>query len=65
MSMLENANRTFVCSVLFLDIVEYSKRSVTDQPGFVPQGDLLRGVARLAVSALGDNASHAVNVGRS
>ncbi len=29
--MRENANRTFVCSVLFLDIIEYSKRSVTDQ----------------------------------
>lgn len=31
MPMPENANRTFICSVLFLDIVEYSKRSVTDQ----------------------------------
>jgi len=29
--MAENANRTFICSVLFLDIVEYSKRSVTEQ----------------------------------
>lgn len=31
MPMLENANRTFVCSILFLDIIEYSKRSVADQ----------------------------------
>ena len=29
--MLESANRTFICSVLFLDIVEYSKRSVAEQ----------------------------------
>ena len=29
--MVDNANRTFVSSVLFLDIVEYSKQSVTDQ----------------------------------
>lgn len=27
----ENENRTFVCSVLFLDIVEYSKQPVSDQ----------------------------------
>jgi class 3 adenylate cyclase len=29
--MSENANRTFICSVLFLDIVEYSRCSVTEQ----------------------------------
>ena len=29
--MNEQSNRTFVCSVLFLDIVEYSKRSVAEQ----------------------------------
>lgn len=29
--MNEQPNRTFVCSVLFLDIVEYSKRSVAEQ----------------------------------
>src|SRR6202162_3413655 len=31
MPMSENANRTFICSVLFLDIVEYSRCSVTEQ----------------------------------
>ncbi len=29
--MPERANRTFICSVLFLDIAEYSKRPVSDQ----------------------------------
>ncbi|MEQ1880007.1 MAG: adenylate/guanylate cyclase domain-containing protein [Burkholderiales bacterium] len=29
--MPERANRTFICSVLFLDIVEYSKRPVSEQ----------------------------------
>jgi class 3 adenylate cyclase len=29
--MNEQSNRTFVCSVLFLDIAEYSKRSVAEQ----------------------------------
>ena len=29
--MNEQSNRTFVCSALFLDIVEYSKRSVAEQ----------------------------------
>ncbi|MGB7540610.1 MAG: adenylate/guanylate cyclase domain-containing protein [Burkholderiales bacterium] len=29
--MSENANRTFICSVLFLDIVDYSRCAVTDQ----------------------------------
>jgi len=29
--MIENAGRTVVCSVLFIDIVEYSKRSVAEQ----------------------------------
>ena len=29
--MNDPSNRTFVCSVLFLDIVEYSKKSVTEQ----------------------------------
>jgi class 3 adenylate cyclase len=29
--MIDQSNRTFVCSVLFLDIVEYSKQSVADQ----------------------------------
>jgi class 3 adenylate cyclase len=29
--MADNTNRTFICSVLFLDIVEYSRRSVTEQ----------------------------------
>lgn len=29
--MMDTSNRTFVSSVLFLDIVEYSKQSVTDQ----------------------------------
>lgn len=29
--MTETSNRTFVCCVLFLDIVEYSKMSVTEQ----------------------------------
>ena len=29
--MNEQPNRTFVCSVMFLDIVEYSKRSVAEQ----------------------------------
>lgn len=29
--MIDRANRTFVCSVLFLDIVGYSKRSVIEQ----------------------------------
>jgi len=29
--MAENANRTFICSVLFLDIVEYSRCSVSEQ----------------------------------
>src|SRR5579859_126031 len=30
---MENSGRTLVCSVLFLDIVEYSKKSVEDQLG--------------------------------
>ncbi len=29
--MLDRANRTFVCAVLFLDIVEYSKKPVSEQ----------------------------------
>lgn len=29
--MLERANRTFICSVVFLDIVEYSKKPVAEQ----------------------------------
>jgi class 3 adenylate cyclase len=29
--MAEHANRTFICSVLFLDIAEYSRRSVAEQ----------------------------------
>ncbi len=29
--MAEYANRTFICSVLFLDIVDYSRRSVAEQ----------------------------------
>src|SRR3954463_3729545 len=29
--MMENSSRTLVCSVLFLDIVEYSKKPVADQ----------------------------------
>ncbi len=29
--MAEHTNRTFICSVLFLDIVEYSQRSVAEQ----------------------------------
>ena len=29
--MLDRANRTFICTVLFVDIVEYSKKDVTDQ----------------------------------
>ena len=29
--MAEHANRTFICSVLFLDIAEYSQRSVAEQ----------------------------------
>src|SRR3954466_11490893 len=29
--MPERANRTFICSVLFLDIAEYSKKPVSDQ----------------------------------
>jgi class 3 adenylate cyclase len=31
MAMPDNINRTFICSVVFLDIVEYSRRSVTEQ----------------------------------
>jgi class 3 adenylate cyclase len=31
--MDQRANRTFICSVLFLDIVEYSKKSVEEQIG--------------------------------
>src|SRR5437879_5974790 len=30
-TMAESINRTFICSVLFLDIVEYSQRSVAEQ----------------------------------
>lgn len=29
--VLDRANRTFICSVLFLDIIEYSKRQVSEQ----------------------------------
>src|SRR2546429_6499521 len=29
--MAEHTNRTFICSVLFLDIVDYSLRSVAEQ----------------------------------
>jgi class 3 adenylate cyclase len=29
--MLDRANRTFICTVLFVDIVEYSKKDVTEQ----------------------------------
>jgi len=29
--MPERANRTFICSVLFLDIAEYSKKAVSEQ----------------------------------
>jgi class 3 adenylate cyclase len=29
--MMESSSRTLVCSVLFLDIVEYTKRAVADQ----------------------------------
>ncbi|MGH6629138.1 MAG: hypothetical protein ACREB3_05360, partial [Burkholderiales bacterium] len=29
--MPERANRTFICSVLFLDIVEYSRKPVAEQ----------------------------------
>src|ERR1700686_52888 len=29
--MPERANRTFICSVLFLDIAEYSKKPVSEQ----------------------------------
>jgi class 3 adenylate cyclase len=29
--MLDRANRTFICTVLFLDIVEYSKKPVSEQ----------------------------------
>ncbi|MDA1280923.1 MAG: adenylate/guanylate cyclase domain-containing protein, partial [Chloroflexi bacterium] len=29
--MPERASRTFICSVLFLDIVDYSRKSVTEQ----------------------------------
>ena len=28
---MESSSRTLVCSVLFLDIVEYSKKAVADQ----------------------------------
>ena len=31
MAIEESAGRTLVCSVLFLDIVGYSKQSVTEQ----------------------------------
>ena len=30
--MVESSGRTVVCSVLFLDIVEYSKKSAAEQP---------------------------------
>ncbi|OGA13425.1 MAG: hypothetical protein A3G25_19075 [Betaproteobacteria bacterium RIFCSPLOWO2_12_FULL_63_13] len=48
--MNEQPNRTFVCSVLFLDIVEYSKRSVAEQMTFKQRfnallGQVLRNVA--------------------
>ena len=48
--MNEQPNRTFVCSVLFLDIVEYSKRSVVEQMVLKQRfntllGQVLRGVA--------------------
>jgi len=29
--MLDRANRTFICTVLFVDIVEYSKKKVAEQ----------------------------------
>src|SRR5207244_4085425 len=29
--MLDTANRTFICSVVFIDLVGYSKRPVTEQ----------------------------------
>lgn len=48
--MNEQPNRTFVCSVLFLDIVEYSKRSVAEQMTLKQRfnallGQVLRNVA--------------------
>ena len=29
--MLDQANRTFICSVVFIDLVGYSKKPVTEQ----------------------------------
>ncbi len=29
--MLDQANRTFICSVVFIDLVGYSKKTVTEQ----------------------------------
>ena len=48
--MNEQSNRTFVCSIMFLDIVEYSKRSVAEQMTLKQRfnallGQVLQGVA--------------------
>jgi class 3 adenylate cyclase len=39
--VLDRANRTFICSVLFLDIVEYSKRQVSEQLQIKDQFNML------------------------
>ena len=48
--MQARGNRTFICSVAFLDIIEYSKKGVTSQIALKEQlnrvlGDALKGVA--------------------
>jgi len=47
----EQPNRTFVCSVLFLDIVEYSKRSVAEQMTLKQRLNALLGQVLLNVAA--------------
>ena len=48
--MNEQPNRTFVCSVLFLDIVEYAKRSVAEQMTLKQRFNALLGQVLLNVA---------------
>ena len=56
--MADNTNRTFICSVLFLDIVEYSRRSVTEQLKLKEQFNttLSEAISGVAVAGVEDDA---------
>src|SRR5688500_20363571 len=47
--MADQSNRTLVCSIVFLDIVEYSKKPVTEHLALKQRFNAIVGIARAGV----------------